>query len=97
MYSTKIFSQLCLIVGLILLAAGIYMKFDGVVSTAQSYTTRLGTHVNAEKIDGNGTLFFGILILILSLISNRIYFAQKIERNKKIESERISDELKDGR
>ena len=79
-----------MILGLIVLATGIYMKLNDIISTGQPFKTRLGTHVNAETIDGNGTLFFGILILIVSLINNRIYIAQKKERNEKREAERIS-------
>jgi hypothetical protein len=43
--------------------------------------------MNAESIDGNGALFFGILILIVALISNRIYISQKKERDKRLEEE----------
>lgn len=82
MYSTKIFSGLCFFAGLTLLAVGIYMNLNNILSTGQSYKTRLGTNMNAESIDGNGTLFFGIIILIIALISNRIYISQKKERNK---------------
>jgi len=88
MYSTKIFSGLCFFIGLLLLAAGTYMKLNTILSTGQSYKTRLGTSMNAESIDGNGTLFFGILILIVSLVSYRIYISQKKERNKKLEEEK---------
>jgi hypothetical protein len=88
MYSTKIFSGLCFFIALLLLAVGIYMKLNNIISTGQSYKTRLGTCMNAESIDGNGALFFGILILIVSLVSNRIYISQKKERNKKLEEEK---------
>lgn len=87
MYSTKIFSGLCFFIGLLLLAAGTYMKLNNILSTGQSYKTRLGTSLNAELTDGNGALFFGILILIVSLLSNRIYISQKKERNKRREEE----------
>ena len=88
MYSTKIFSSLCFFIGLLLLAVGTYMKLNNILSTGQSYKTRLGTSMNAESIDGNGALFFGILILIVSLVSNRIYISQKKERNKRFEEEK---------
>lgn len=88
MYSTKIFSGLCFFIGLLLLAVGTYMKLNNILSTGQSYKTRLGTSMNAESIDGNGALFFGILILIVSLVSNRIYISQKKERNKRFEEEK---------
>ena len=88
MYSTKIFSGLCFFIGLILLAAGTYMKLNNILSNGQSYKTRLGTSMNAESIDGNGALFFGILILIVSLVSNRIYISQRKERDKRLEEEK---------
>jgi hypothetical protein len=87
MYSTKIFSGLCFFIGVLLLAVGIYMNLNNILSTGQTYKTRLGTSMNAESIDGNGVLFFGILILIVSLVTNRIYISQKKERNKKLEEE----------
>ncbi|SHF73281.1 hypothetical protein [Flavobacterium defluvii] len=87
MYSTKIFSGLCFFIGLILFAVGIYMNLNNILSTGQPYKTRLGTNMNAESIDGNGALFFGILILIVSLISNRIYISQKKDRNKRLKEE----------
>jgi ABC-type Fe3+-siderophore transport system permease subunit len=83
MYSTKIFSGLCFFAGLLLLALGAYMNLNNILSTGQSYKTRLGTSMNAESIDGNGALFFGILILIVALISNRIYIFQKERERQK--------------
>jgi len=88
MYSTKIFSGLCFFAGLLLLAVGAYMNLNNILSTGQSYKTRLGTSVNAESIDGNGALFFGILILIVALISNRIYISQKRERERERERQK---------
>ncbi|MCD0469909.1 hypothetical protein [Flavobacterium sp. JAS] len=88
MYSTKIFSGLCFFIALLLIAVGIYMKLNNILSTGQSYKTRLGISMNAESIDGNGALFFGILILIVSLVSNRIYISQKKDRDKKLEEEK---------
>ncbi|WP_123947506.1 hypothetical protein [Flavobacterium reichenbachii] len=87
MYSTKIFSGLCFFIGLLLLAVGTYMKFNNILSNGQSYKTRLGTSMNSGSINGNGALFFGILILIVSLVSFRIYISQKKERNKRLEEE----------
>ena len=75
-------------IGLILLAAGTYMKLNNILSNGQSYKTRLGTSINAESIDGNGALFFGIFILIISLVSNRIYISQKKKRDKRVEEEK---------
>lgn len=73
--------------GLILLAVGTYMNLNHILSTGQTYKNRLGTNMNAESIDGNGALFFEILILIVSLVNNRIYISQKKERNKRLEQE----------
>ncbi len=87
MYSTKIFSVLCFFAGILLLAVGIYMNLNNIISIGQPYKTRLGTNINEESIDGNGALFFGIFILIVSLISNQIYIFQKKERNKRLEEE----------
>jgi hypothetical protein len=58
MYSTKIFCGLCFFAGLLLLAVGAYMNLNNILSTGQSYKTRLGTSMNAESIDGNGAFFF---------------------------------------
>jgi hypothetical protein len=69
-------------VGLLLFAVGTYKKLNNILSTGQSYKTRLGTSMNVKSIDGNLALFFCILILIVLLVSNRIYIFQKKERER---------------
>lgn len=36
----------------------IYIKLNDIVSSGQPYTSRFGTPMKAETIDGNGALFF---------------------------------------
>ena len=70
-----------------LLAVGAYMKLNNLISTGQPYTMRFGRYMKAETIDGNGALFFGIMVLIVSLIAHRVYVYQKIDRMKRKEEE----------
>ena len=66
--------------GLLLLAVGLYMNLNNNLSTGQSYSTRLGTSMNAESIDRKGLYFLEhSLELYRSLVIEFIFPKRKRE------------------
>ncbi|RXR18907.1 hypothetical protein EQG63_05530 [Flavobacterium amnicola] len=73
MYSTLIVSKLSFYGAIIILILGIYLKIQSKVSNANFDYRRSGVLSSNDFIDGNGTIFLGILILLFSFIMFKVY------------------------
>jgi hypothetical protein len=82
MYSTKLLSNLFLFVGTIIILIGVGMFLLDISSEGSSHTTRHGTYVESETINGIGTSALGALLLIISLFFNFQYKKEKANKRK---------------
>lgn len=77
MYSTRLIFKLTFLCGIIFLLVGIYLKISKQASSSYYQYRRSGIDFKTETIDGNGTIFLGLILLILSFCGYLTYKSQK--------------------